>query len=79
MSQNAAWLKILNKVAIGIDNCDLGKVQQVGPDIIMTEKGLVNKKRYFIPKNFIAGFDRHTLYFKIKDRCETILARLLTL
>lgn len=53
MSQNAAWLKVLNKIAFGIDNCDLGKVQQVGPDIIMTEKGFVNKKRYFIPKNFI--------------------------
>jgi len=44
MSQNAAWLKVLNKVAFGIDNCDLRKVQQVGPDIIMTEKGLLIKK-----------------------------------
>ena len=44
MSQNAAWHKILKKVAFGIDNCDLGKVQQVGPDIIVTEKGIVNKK-----------------------------------
>jgi len=34
------------KVAFRIDNCNLGKVQQVGPDIIMSEKGLVNKKRY---------------------------------
>jgi hypothetical protein len=65
MSQNAAWHKILKKVAFGIDNCDLGKVQQVGTDIIVTEKGIVNKKRYFIPKNFIAGFDGHTIYFKI--------------
>jgi hypothetical protein len=65
MSQNAAWYKILKKVAYGIDICDLGKVQQVGTDIIVTEKGIVNKKRYFIPKNFIAGFDGHTIYFKI--------------
>jgi hypothetical protein len=65
MSQNAAWYKILKKVAFGIDNCDLGKVQQVGTDIIVTEKGIVNKKRYCIPKNFIAGFDGHTIYFKI--------------
>ena len=65
MSQNAAWHKVLKKVAFGIDNCDLGKVQQVGTDIIVTDKGIVNKKRYFIPKNFIAGFDGHTIYFKI--------------
>jgi hypothetical protein len=65
MSQNAAWHKVLKKVAFGIDNCDLGKVQQVGTDIIVTEKGIVNKKRYCIPKNFIAGFDGYTIYFKI--------------
>jgi hypothetical protein len=63
MSQKAVWHKVLKKVAFGIDNCDLGKVQQVGPDIIVTEKGIVNKKRYFIPKIFIAGFDGHTMYF----------------
>jgi len=70
MSQNAAWHKVLKKVAFGIDNCDLGKVQQVGSDIIVTEKGIVNKKRYFIPKNFIAGFDGHTIYFKITEADE---------
>jgi hypothetical protein len=65
MRQNAVWLKMLKKVAFGIDNYDLGKVQQVGTDIIVTDKGIVNKKRYFIPKNFIAGFDGHTIYFKV--------------
>ncbi|MGI8834563.1 MAG: hypothetical protein ACR2IS_18240 [Nitrososphaeraceae archaeon] len=65
MSQNAAWHEVLKKVAFGIDNCDLGKVQKVGSDIIVTEKGIANKKKYFIPMNFIAGFDGHAVYFKI--------------
>jgi hypothetical protein len=38
------YSKKSQKVAFGIDNCDLGKVQQVGPDIIVTEKGIVNKR-----------------------------------
>lgn len=65
MSLDTAWSGILKKEATGIDDCDLGEVQQIGTDFIVTEKGIINKKRYCIPKNLIAGFDGHTLYFKI--------------
>jgi len=65
MSLDTAWSDILKKEATGIDDCDLGEVQQIGTDFIVTEKGIINKKRYCIPKNLIAGFDRHTLYFRI--------------
>jgi hypothetical protein len=34
------------KEATGIDDCDLGEVQQIGTDFIVTEKGIINKKRY---------------------------------
>lgn len=65
MSLDTAWSDILKKEATGIDDCDLGEVQQIGTDFIVTEKGIINKKRYCIPKNLIAGFDGHTLYFRI--------------
>ena len=65
MSSDKAWSDILKKKATGIDDCDLGEVQQIGTDFIVTEKGIINKKRYCIPKNLIAGFDGHTLYFSI--------------
>lgn len=65
MSLDTAWSGILKKEATGIDDCDLGEVQQIGTDFIVTESGIINKKRYSIPKNLIAGFDGHTLYFKI--------------
>jgi hypothetical protein len=65
MSLDTAWSDILKKEATGIDDCDLGEVQQNGTDFIVTEKGIINKKRYCIPKNLIAGFYGHTLNFKI--------------
>ena len=65
MSLDTASSDILKKEATGIDDCDLGEVQQIGTDFIVTEKGIINKKRYCIPKNLIAGFDGHTLYFRI--------------
>ncbi len=57
MSQDTAWDDVLKKDATGIDDCYLGEVQQVEPDVIVTEKGIINKKRYCIPKSLIAGFD----------------------
>lgn len=65
MSLDTAWNDILKKEATGIDYCDLGEVQQIQADFIVTEQGIMNKKRYCIPKNLIAGFDGHTLYFRI--------------
>jgi hypothetical protein len=57
MSLNTAYSDILKKEATGIDDFDLGEVQQIGTDFIVTEKGIINKKRYCIPKNLIEDFD----------------------
>jgi hypothetical protein len=65
MSLDTTWSDILKKEATGIDDCDLGEVQRIATDFIVTEKGIINKKRYCIPKNLIAGFDGHILYFRI--------------
>ena len=65
MSLETTWSDVLKKEATGIDDCDLGEVQQIGTDFVVTENGIINKKKYCIPKNLIAGFDGHTLYFKI--------------
>jgi hypothetical protein len=65
MSLDTASSDILKKEATGIDDCDLGEVQQIGTDFIVTEKGIINKNRYCIPQNLIGGFDGHTLYFRI--------------
>jgi predicted membrane protein len=65
MNQYIRWEDLLNKEAIGIDKCDLGKVQQIKDDTIITEKGIINKKRYFLPKKLIDKFNGNILYFKI--------------
>ena len=65
MNQDIRWEDVVNKEAIGIDKCDLGKVQQIKDDTIITEKGVINKKRYFLPKKLIDKFNGNILYFKI--------------
>lgn len=66
MSQNTIWNELLKKEANGIDNnCDLGEIQKVEAENIVTVKGIINKLKYRIPKRLIAGFDGRTLYFGI--------------
>ena len=53
------------KKASGVGDCDLGVVKEVQEEFIVTVNGIINKKRYYLPKILIAGFDGHTLYFRI--------------
>ena len=64
MILNTTWHALPKKKASGVDDCDLGVVEEVQDEFIVTEKGIINKKRYYLPK-ISAGFDGHTLYFRI--------------
>jgi hypothetical protein len=65
MNESIKWQEVLNKRAIGIDKCDLGKVEQINDDIIITRKVLINKNRFLMPKKLGDRFDGNMLYFKI--------------
>jgi len=36
-------------------------------DTVVTEKGITDKKRFYLPKNLIDKFDGHTLWFNITE------------
>jgi hypothetical protein len=44
---------------------DLGEVQELGRNFIVTQKGRVSKERFYIPKYLAEGYDGHTVYFGI--------------
>jgi hypothetical protein len=64
--------EIIKKEARGLgDDTDFGEVQEILGEYIITQKGTVDKERYYIPKNLIEKFDGDTLYFKItKDEAK---------
>ena len=67
MSQRFNWDKVIKKEARGIDNCDLGEVQEVERDGIVTQRGILGKDKFYIPKNVVDGFDGRTLIFRIMN------------
>jgi hypothetical protein len=59
---------ILKKEARGIDdNTDLGEVQEVSPEYIVTQKGTLVVDKFYIPKSLIERFDDNTVWFKITE------------
>ena len=59
------WEKVIDKEVKSSDKQDLGKVQSIGPHYVEIMEGSVRKKRYFIPKYHIQGYDGDHLYTAI--------------
>ena len=64
-NSNIDWDYVIKKEARGIDDADFGEVQLMMGDTVITEKGVTDKDRFYLPKSLIDKFDGHTLWFKI--------------
>ena len=47
------WDEVVKKEARGIDDADFGEVQLIIWDTVLTEKGITDKKRFYLPKNLV--------------------------
>ena len=64
---NIDWNNVLKKEVIGTDGLDLGEVHEVGDTYIVTQKGLLNKKRYHLPISSAESFDGDTLKLRVSE------------
>ena len=70
-----SWDKIIDKKVKSSDNEDMGKVESVAANYVELKERALHKKRYFVPKYYIEGFDGENLRAslskdEIKDRYE---------
>ena len=61
------WTEVVKKEARGIADADFGEVQEIGLHYIFTEKGLVNKEKFYLPTDLVAGFDGEKLMFNLSE------------
>lgn len=59
------WEKVIKKEARGLDDYDLGEVQEVNGDIVMTKKGVVNKDKFYLPRSKALRFEEDKLWFEV--------------
>ena len=64
---NIDWDEVVKKEARGTNDADFGEVQLTMGDTVITEKGIAEKDRFYLPKSLIDKFDGHTLWFNITE------------
>ena len=71
MNETIDWEKVIKKEARGLDDYDLGEVQEVNEDIVITKKGVVDKERFYLPRSKALRFEEHKLWFEVsKDEAK---------
>jgi ferredoxin-fold anticodon binding domain-containing protein len=61
------WSRLVTKEACGIDDSHFGKVKDVEPDYVITERGTTDKERFYIPKQRVQGYDNKKVIFRITE------------
>jgi uncharacterized protein (TIGR02271 family) len=67
--KSISWDDVIKKEARGaVDDSDFGEVQEVAQHYVLTQKGTISKKKFYIPKYLVQGYDGDTLWFNASDR-----------
>ena len=67
MSSNINWDEVVDKKARGIDDYDLGEVQEVQEKVVVTQKGILDKDKFYLTKKLVDRFDGLYLWFNITE------------
>jgi uncharacterized protein (TIGR02271 family) len=61
------WNEVIKKEARGLNDADLGKVQEVNETIVITERGNMGKEKFYLPKSITHGYNGRILLFDITE------------
>ena len=61
------WDDVIKKEARGINDADLGEVQEVNENYVVTERGTINKEKFYLPKSLPHGYNGSILLFNITE------------
>ena len=66
-TSNIDWNDVIKKEARGSGDEDLGEVQETGQDYVLVQKGMINKEKFYIPKDMVESYDGDVLRFSISE------------
>ena len=59
------WDEIKKKEARGLDDYDLGEVQDLNEQFVETKRGVVDKDKFFLPRDKVVKFDGNKVWFSV--------------
>ena len=75
MKEEIDWDKVVKKEARELGDYDLGQVQEVNDQFVVTKKGVVDKDRFYLPKDKAVRFDGDKLWFEVTKDWSKIYKR----
>ena len=66
-SSHIDWNDVIKKEARGINDEDLGEIQEVTKDYVLIKKGIINKEKFYVPQNEVESYDGNILRFKLSE------------
>jgi len=66
-SSTIDWSDVIKKEARGSNDEDLGEVHEVGENYVLVQRGLINKDKFYIPKDIVESYDGDVLRFSITE------------
>jgi uncharacterized protein (TIGR02271 family) len=61
------WDDVTKKEARGSNDEDLGEVQEVGQNYVLVQRGILNKEKFYIPRDLAESYDGTLLRFRISE------------
>jgi uncharacterized protein (TIGR02271 family) len=66
-SSTIDWSDVIKKEARGSNDEDLGEVQEVGENYVLVQRGMINKDKFYIPRDMVESYDGDVLRFSISE------------
>jgi len=67
MDTEIDWNDVIKREARGMDDLDLGEVQEVTEDKVIVQRGIVDKDVFHLPKSQTKSYDGQVLRFNISE------------
>jgi hypothetical protein len=66
-SNDIDWNDVIKKEARGINDEDLGEVKEVKSNYVLVQRGIVDKEKFYIPKDQAESYDGNVLKFRLLE------------
>jgi hypothetical protein len=67
MYKDIDWKDVIKKEARGLNDADLGEVQEVSNGLVLTQRGVGNKEIFSIPQYKVESYDGKILRLAISE------------
>ncbi|MGZ5470070.1 MAG: YsnF/AvaK domain-containing protein [Nitrososphaeraceae archaeon] len=67
-TNNIDWNDVIKKEARGNDDEDFGEVQDIQGNYVLVQKGIINKEKFYIPKDRAESYDGNILKFRFSEQ-----------